>query len=316
MNKKKSEKEYIAKRLLYRILFQGLAYPKFAFNADGIKNFNRDDVRSFFQTYYRPNNAHIVLIGDINLETASRLVSRYLNTWKPNHLNLPTIAPPHPAKRMKIALVDMPHHQETTLFLGNIIAPYSPDDFFPYSVFNRVIGQTTNSRIFMNLRESKGYAYYAFSHLEFFKTFGVFYVRAKIRPDVTLASIAEILKEISLTMKTKIPGQEIEQAKSYLLGNFPIQLEDPSVFAAKIAEVLSFNLGISRWNKYYENIMKVDSNRVFSLIRRIPFLTPVIVIATNANLGAEENPFIDKLTERFGEIAVYNTKGMFQYTLK
>jgi hypothetical protein len=89
-----------------------------------------------------------------------------------------------------------------------------------------------------------------------------------------------------------------------------------SFFSKKVSEIFAFDLGEAHWANYYENIMQIDSNKVFELIKDSSILTPTIVIVTNANLSAEENPFIDELIEKFGEVEVYNYKGMLQYTLK
>ena len=168
----------------------------------------------------------------------------------------------------------------------------------------------------MNLRETKGYAYYAFSQLDLFQQFGVFYVRAKVRPEVGLLSIEEVLRELDEITKIKITSREIEQAKSYLLGNYPIRMEGEEFFATMVADILSYDLGETHWTNYYANIKQVDSNMVYELIKNSSILTPVIVLVTNANLNADENPFMDKLTDRFGEVEIYNHKGILQYIRK
>jgi len=313
---KKFDPDYISRRLMMQILFRDHPYQKSLFNEDNIRNFKREHVRQYFQTYYRSNNARLALIGNIDLQTASRLVSRYLNTWKKTNLSYDSPSPPKPVKRLKVCLVDMPSSENTIIYLGNIINPYSPEDYFPYSVFSGVIGSTPNSRIFMNLRETKGYAYYAFSQFNIFQQFGIFFIRAKVRPEVALLSIEEILKELDKIIKIKIPSREIEQAKSYLLGNYPIRMEGKQFFATKVADILSYDLGETHWTNYYENIKQVDSNKVYELVKKSSLLTPVIVLVTNANLNADENPFMDKLTDRFGEVEIYNHKGILQYIRK
>jgi len=313
---KRFDPDFVSRRLMLRILFQDHPHQKITFNEDGIKNIKHDNVRKYFQTFYRPNNSHLILIGGIDFQTASRVVSRHLNTWRKNNLKYSPISPPKPVKRLRICLVDMPQIDDTTIFIGNVITLNVPEDYFSYSVFNRVLGSTPNSRIFMNLRETKGYAYYAFSQLDLFNKFGIFFIRAKVRSDVALLSIEEVLREIDHVMKVKIPSQEIEQAKFYLLGNFPIKMAGSRFFSKKVSEIIAFDLGEAHWANYYENIMQIDSDKVFELIKDSSILTPTIVIVTNANLSAEENPFIDELIEKFGEVEVYNYKGLLQYTLR
>jgi len=161
----------------------------------------------------------------------------------------------------------------------------------------------------MNLRESKGYAYYAFSELEFFKNCSVFFVKSKVRPEVTYSSIKEILREIEKTTNDKIPSFEIEQAKSYLIGNFPLQIETFDKLSSKISEIIALNLGEEHWSKYYENIMLVNAEKVFDRARKYPLLTSVVVIVGDIKI-------ISDYIRELKEVEVYDNKGILQYTVK
>ena len=160
----------------------------------------------------------------------------------------------------------------------------------------------------MNLRESKGYAYYAFSNLELFKASGVFLVRAKVRPEVTYAAVNEALGEMKRITEQKFPSYEIEQAKSYLIGNFPLDIETLDNLSLKIAHIKAFQMGEEHWDKYYENVMLIDADKVFETAQKYPLLTPVVVIVGDKDI------LIDHLIE-FEEIEVYK-KGILQYSIR
>lgn len=307
--RKASDPEYVAKRQLFQLLFRDHPYRKSIYNEDVIKNLNQNNLLSFFDKYYRPNNARLVLTGNLNLRTASRKVSRYLNTWQRKEKEFSFVSAPNPNDKLKICFVDIPHEKDATIYMGNIISPLSSDDFFPLIVLNQVLGGTPGSRLFMNLRESKGYAYYAFSEIELLKACGLFFVRAKVRPEVTHASVMEILREIEKIIQEKIPSFEIEQAKSYLIGNFPLKIETFQDLSLKVAQIQAFQLGEEHWSKYYENIMLIDSKKAFETAQKYPILTPVVVIVGDKNI------IIDRLRE-FEEIEVYNNKGILQYSIK
>jgi len=306
--RKSSEPEFIAKRLLFKNLFKENSYRKIAFNREDIKNLNRKDLIAFFNKYYRPNNSKLVLTGNLDLSTASRKVSAYLNTWEKKSLEYLPTTHPEPNKKIKICFIDVPNAKDATILLGNSICSITNNDFFPLLVLNQVLGGTPNSRLFMNLRESKGYAYWSFSSVEFFKHCGVFYVMARIRPEVIYFSLMETFNEIKKITKNKIPNYELEQAKSYLIGNFPLQIRTYDNFSLKVSEIIAFNLGEKHWNKYYENIMLINSDKVFETAQKYLFSSPVVVIVGDINIVANH-------LKEF-EIEVYNTIGIFQYIIR
>lgn len=307
--RKASDPELVGKKQLFHILFRDHPYRKSIYNEDVIKNLNQNNLLSFFNKYYRPNNAQLVLTGDLSLSTASRKVSRYLNTWERKDKEFSFISAPDPNEKLKICLVDIPREKDATIYMGNIISPLSNDDFFPLIVLNQVLGGTPASRLFMNLRESKGYAYYAFSEIELFRACGVFLIKAKVRPEVIHASVMETLREIEKVIQEKIPSFEIEQAKSYLIGNFPLKIETSDSLSLKVAQIQAFQLGEEHWSKYYQNIMLIDSTKVFETAQKYPILTPVVVIV------GDKNFLIDYLRE-FEEVEVYNNKGILQYSMR
>jgi len=309
LRRKGTNPEFAAQNQLFRILFHSHPYQKATYTEDFIKNITYRDVLDFYSQHYIPNNAHLVLVGDLNLPTAVRKVSHYLNTWKNKGIERQFIPAPEPSKAERICVVDLPEAEDSTIYIGNIIFPKKSQDFFPIIVLNQVLGGTTNSRLFMNLRESKGYAYFAFSEVNLFKRSGVFLAKAKVRSEVVYLSVKEIFKEIEKIIKEEITNFEIEQAKSYLIGNFPLQIETFESFCSRITEAQAFALGNEFWNDYYENIMLISSEKVFEVAQKYPLLTPVVIIV------ADKNKIIEHLSG-FEEIEIYNSRGELQYTQK
>lgn len=299
--------EFIARRLLYQVLFESHPYRKIIFDQGGIKNLNRRDIVSFYSRYYRPNNAKLVLIGNLNLEMASRTVSRYLSPWERREIEHPSVPLLNPRDKMKVCFVDLPQAKDATIYLGNIIFPITSRDYFPFTVFNQVIGGTPNSRLFMHLRESKAYAYYAFSEMRFFRSCGIFLIRAKVLTDFSYDAIQEILHEINDLRNVPIPSQEIEQAKSYLIGNFPLKIETYDDLSGKLSEIQAFGLSRDHWERYYSNIIRINSETVSQMGQKYSLHTPVIVIVGN-------NEIMEYLKE-FALVGVYSPDGKLRYEI-
>jgi zinc protease len=306
---RQKDPEFVAKRQLLRHLFKGHPFRTATYNEDVIKNVARQDVAAFYDRFYRPNNTVLVLAGNMNLQTASRRISHYFNTWAPRKLERFFLPPPAPNFEEKITFVDMPQAREATIFLGNLTPPPSSPGHFPFAVLNQVLGGTPGSRLFMNLRESKGYAYYAFSGEDLFKSCGVFWVRARVTPEAVVPSVREILRELGPEAVGGISSFEIEQAKSFLIGNFPLRNEALSDLALRAAQVRSFDLGDDHWNRYTQNLILVNLERVLETGRTVLEPPPVVVIAGSIQELAEH-------IQEFDRVDVYDVQGNLKWTTR
>jgi len=221
-----------------------------------------------------------------------------------------TPPPPEPFKKKKVCFIDIPGARDATIYVGNVVVPATDPDIFPLMVMNQVLGGTPNSRLFMNLRASKGYAYHAFSEIESYKNCSVFFINARVRPEVVESSIQEILNEIELITNKKIPGVEIEQAKSYLIGNFPLQIETFDNLTSIVAEHRALNLSDEHWERYYENIMPITSDKVFELSKKLPLMTPVVVVVGDSNV------VLNQFGTYIKEVDIFSKKGIHLGTYK
>jgi zinc protease len=307
---KSSDADFFAKRQLLQSLFDNHAYKKSTFNEDVLKNITQKDIASFFYNHYRPNNTLIVFAGNFNINTVFSEVRRFFTRWQRREINHSTPPSPEPQENMKVCFIDTPGAKDATIYMGNIVMPATDPDIFPLLVMNQVLGGTPNSRLFMNLRESKQYAYNASSEIEFYKSCSVFSIHAKVRPEVVELSIQEIFKDIGLITNKKIPSFDIEQAKSYLIGNFPLQIETYDDLTSKVAEHKALNLEDEHWNKYYENIMLINSEKVFELAKKLPIMTPVIVVAGDGDI------VLNQFGAFIKEVDIYNKKGIYLGTYK
>lgn len=308
MARKRVDPEISGRKLLFQLLFKDHPYQKYVFNDDIIKNYSQRDVQSLFKRCFIPNNALLVVVGNLNLETASRKVSHYLNTWQKAPLSRVQIPALESSKDLRICYLKNEQMKDTSIYMGAYLPAKTNPDYFPLIVLNQVLGGTSLSRLFMNLRESKGYAYWAYSQMEFFDACGVFYVRARVKSDVIYASIQEAFKEINNATSLRLPARELEQAKSALIGNFPLSLETYDDLSSRISEIKTLNLGERHWNDYYDNIMFIDSQIVYESARRHSLQPHIIVIVGNSSV-------LEKL-RKFEDIEVYDIQGEFQYRIK
>lgn len=305
---KEKDPAFLAKRQLLRALFRNHAYLSGYYNKDAIKNIKRADVVQFFQTHYFANRTHIILSGNLTLRTAARKVSHLFNTWARGPDPRPSLPLPPANGDLRVIFIDVPQALDGMVFLGNVVPAMTSPDYFPLLVFHQVLGGSVNSRLILNLRESKGYAYYVFSQIETFPGFNLFIIRARLAPAFVFASVQEIMNELRLNASLKLPTAEVEQAKTFLIGNFPLMIERLESLSEKIAELKMFSLGDDFWSRYEENILLVNDDRVFDLAQSLAMLTPVVVIAGDKKVLADQLKYFDK-------VDIFDAQGTFQYSL-
>jgi predicted Zn-dependent peptidase len=308
LRERQRDPEFVGYRQLLRVLFQGHPCLRALYNEDVFRNIGRRDIQAFYRKYYRPNNSVLVLAGNLNLAVATRKVSHYLNTWAKIAVELPDYSPPKPSAEGRVCFVELSQADDLFLFMGEVIFPRADPDAFAFSVLNQVLGGTQNSRLLLNLRESKEYAYYAFSQVDLFRGCGVFSVRARVVPSAGAAAVQEALKELDRIAREKVSAFEIEQAKQFLIGRFPLQLNRLDALAVHVSDIVSFDLGDAYWNGYFGNIMLVDSNKVFEVAQKYLLTNPAVVLVGNRSCLTDHLREIDR-------IDVYDPRGVFQYTL-
>jgi len=308
LKQKQKDPEFVGRRQLLRVLFKSHPYGRSFFNEEVFKNLTRKDVQAFYELYYRPNNALLALSGNVDLATAVRRVGRYLSPWARKEIEWPSAPSPRVNSEDRVCFVNFPEAQEATLVIGNVVFPFPESDYFPLAALIQVLGGTPFSRLFMNLREAKEYAYSAFSKLELFQNCACYTITAAVVPSAAGASIREIRREIDRLTREKVGNFELEQAKSYLIGNFPIRISPLDQLNRYVSELLAFSWGESRWNRFGDNVILVDSEQLLGAAQKHLLPKPVVVIVGDMSLLFDSLQDIDRLE-------VYDLKGNLLYTM-
>jgi predicted Zn-dependent peptidase len=304
---RKRNPELLAWRHLLRVLFEGHPYRTATYAEDVIRFITAKDVAAFYALFYRPANAAVLVSGAID-ETAAKKVASHFSAWSGASPPRQAVPPPAQNVRDRFCYVEAPDVANAAVFAGNVIMDASEPDFFPFLVVKQILGGTTRSRLFMNLRESKGSAYYAFSETEFFRVGGVYWARALVRPEAIVPAAREILREIEVLAAGPAEPTEIEEAKSYLIGSLPARFESPEGFADWMARYVALGLDDSQWDKGPERIKLVNAETVREAARRRLAPTPVVVIVGRPD-------WLDPVSKAFEPLEVYDATGKLTRTL-
>lgn len=269
-----------------------------------IENVNVADVQNYYNTYFKPNIAYLAIVGDITKNDAEKLVKEYFGNWKkgtvPAHV-WPAVKSP---TANKVILVDRPSSVQSVI---NVTYPvnlnYNSPDRIASSLLSYILGGGASSRLFLNLREDKGYTYGAYSSLRPDKLVGQFSANASVRTEVTDSAAYQIYQEMKRIDNNTISQEELTEAQAFLTGSFGRSLEEPSTIAS-----FAINSEIQKLpNDYYKNYLKnLDAVSVGQLNSIAPkYIEPnnsYLVIVGNA---AE---FKNKLSQ-FGEVINYTPEG-------
>jgi len=306
---RKKDPEFLAWRHLLRVLFEGHPYRTATYAEDVIKYITAKDVAAFYQGFYRPANAAVLVSGPIDGEAIVRKVASHFGAWEGAAPARAAVPPPAPNTRDRVCYVVAPNVASAAVFAGNVVMDASDPGFFPFLVLKQILGGTMRSRLFMNLRESKRYAFYAFSETEFFRSCGVYWARALVRPETIVAATREILQEIGSLAATPAAPAEIEEGKSYLVGNLPSRFASPEGFAEGMARYVALGLDEAQWDKGPERIKLVNADMVWDVARRHLAARPAVVM-----VGRPE--WLGPVAEAFAAVEVYDAVGRLVRTLR
>ncbi len=227
--------------------------------AASLARIGREDLRAFHAAHYRPNNAAIVVVGDITLAEASAQLNRAFRSWQAGPPVAAAIPAPHSATGPRICLVDRPGAQQSMILVGELGPKRSDPGYLPFEVMNSALGGGFIARINMNLREDKGYTYGSYSFLQSFKAAGAFGCSAPVHTQYTGAALSEILREIrEIRGERPIGEQEFSECRNRLVQGYPARFETLEGIAAQLSDLLVNELPLSQWSDYVARVQAID----------------------------------------------------------
>jgi predicted Zn-dependent peptidase len=224
-----------------------------------VKNVNLNDVKNFYNTYFKPNNAYLVIVGDVNLKDVKKLVKKDFSKWQKGTLPAYTTPAVNNVAKTEIDFVDMPNAVQSNVAMVNSTnLKMSNPDYFAVKLANYILGGGGEARLFLNLREDKGYTYGAYSSISSDeKTAALFSASAQVRNMVTDSSAVELVKEIKKIRDSKVTDEELKNAKAAYVGSFVRNVEKPATIARYALNIRRNNLPENFYETYLQNINAV-----------------------------------------------------------
>jgi zinc protease len=238
-----------------------------------IKAMTRDDLVSFYSTNYRPNNATLIVVGDVDSKTLMPKLEKAFAGWKAGSVPAMSAANFTMTGKPGIYIVDKPGAPQSSVSIGQVGVDRSNPDYFALQLMNSILGGGGTARLFMNLREDKGYTYGAYSRFVYRRGAGPFSASAEVQTRSTKEAVNEFLKELNgIRGAIPVTQTELDTNKQSLIRGYPQGFETVGQISNQLSNLVTYNLPDSYFNDYISRVNAVtlqDINRVAN-----KYLTP------------------------------------------
>lgn len=264
----------------------------------------RADIERFHSTYYRPNNATLIVVGAVTADDIERRAGELFGGWERGTIPPVSYGEPAPSTETRIYLVDHPGATQSSMRIGMVGVPRATEDYFPLVVMNTLLGGSFTSRLMQNLRETRGYTYGASSFFAMRRQAGPFTARAEVTGTKTDSSLIEFMNELRAIRDT-VPAAELERTKQYLTLQLPAAFETTQQIANQLVPIVVYDLPLDYHDTYARRIQAVRQSDVQRVAQRYldPSRLAIVIVGDRQSI----EPGLRALG--FGEVTLRDPTG-------
>jgi zinc protease len=271
--------------------------------AESIKKLTSKDLTEFHATYYRPNNAMIAIVGDVTMKDILPKLEKAFGDWEKGTVPATSIPPAPAPSDSRIFLIDRPGSVQTVIQLGTLGIERTSPDYFAVLLADRVLGGGPSGRLFLNLREDKGYTYGAYSNFGGSKFKGTWISSSEVRTEVTEGAMKEFMYELNRMRDEVVPAEELDNAKRAIIGSFALSLEQPQALLQNIITQKLYNLPADYWDTYPQKVSAITAADVQRAAKQYIDLGHLQVVAVGDAAKARE------ILAKYGKVQLYDAEG-------
>ncbi len=281
---------YLADLAFQRLSFGSYPYGQPAAGTpDTVRALTRDDLAAFHRAHYLPNGAILAVVGDFRPATAMAGVERAFGGWqrgeapRPPALALPTY------EHGRLLVIDKPDAVQTQIRVGQTAIAYTDPDFFTATVYSTVLGGSSSGRLFQEIRRKRGLAYGAYCGVSPLLATGFFVANTSTKAASTVESLDLTRQLIAGMGREPVPQVELDEAKTFLNGAFPLDIETGNKVAARVLTTMSYGLGRDFLDTYRQRISGVTAADIerFGADRIHADRMVVVLVGNAAAFGAD-----------------------------
>lgn len=259
-----------------------------------IKNVSLADVENNYNTNFVPENAYLVIIGDIKFKETKKAVEKLFGSWAKASAPSMKYTDPVNVQYSQINFVDMPNAVQSEISLQNTVNLKMTDpDYFATIVANQILGGDFNSYLNMNLREAHGWTYGARSSIGGSKYISTFRASTQVRNAVTDSAVVEFFKELKKIRTEKVTDEMLSNVKAGYVGKFVMQIEKPQTVAGYALRIKTQGLPEDFYENYIKNINAVTADDVLAVAKKYFLEDNIRVVIVGK--GSEVLPGLEKL---------------------
>ena len=281
-----------AARRVESLITYGKNHPSGEFiREETVNNVQLEDVKRFYTKNFTPQSAYLVIIGDVDFKTVKKQVTKLFKSWEGDLVKGESFPVAQNASSLEINFVEMPNAVQSEVSVDfTTEIKKTDDDYFPVILANNILGGGGQARLFLNLREDKGYTYGSYSSISTNK-----YRRsrmrafASVRNAVTDSSVVELVKEIEKIRTIPVSQEELDQAKAKYVGDFVLALERPSTIAQYALSILTEGLPSDFYTTYLQKINAVSIEDIQRVTQKYFHLNNARIFVTGKGSEVLEN---------------------------
>ena len=304
LKQQRAQPSFLANEMVSRVMFGDHPYSRIAPSPESIDATTRERLVDFHRSVFLPNNAVFLIVGEVERAVIEENIERLFGDWLQSDATLDNFPnPPDRTSRVDY-VIDRPGSAQSNIVIANKGVNRTSSDYFPLLLMHTVLGATASSRLFMNLREEKGYTYGAYSNLDTRRTAGTIRATAEVRTPVTGDSLKEFFYELERIRNEPVTQKEIADAKSYLTGVFPIRLETQEGLIDQLVQTKMLGLPDDYLQIYRDHVQAVTIDQIQSVAQKYvkPDEAAVVIVGDGARVIEQLEPYCK-------EIEFFNTAG-------
>ena len=299
----RSEPSFLARERFYSVLYGNFPASEVAPTPTSVNNATRADLEKFHSEYYVPNNAILGVAGDVDFDSIVPLIKKYFGAWKSRPLSDAKLPPMPAPAAAKVSLVDRPDSVQTDIMAGNQSLRRDDPNYIPLVVTNHILGGGPAARLFLDLREEKGYTYGAYSYFRSDIYPGPWIASTEVRTAVTDGSMKALMDEFRKIRDEDVPATELDEARRSIVSSFALSLESPSTLLNSWLTVDYYKLPQDYWDDYPEQVAKVTPEVVRETARKYFDLDHLQVVCVG------DGKQIKDVLKKYAPLEVYDTNG-------
>jgi len=252
-----------------------------------VKALTTGDLQSYYQANFRPNNATLIVVGDVTPAQVEQKINALFGGWQRAEIPQVNYSEPPKSSATTIYLIDKPGAAQSSFRIGEVGVPRSTQDYFALTVMNTILGGSFTSRLNQNLRETRGYTYGAGSRFDMRRAAGPFLASAEIVTAKSDSALLEFMKELN-GIRQLVPPAELSRAKRYLQLQLPGNFETTQQIAAALVPVALYGLPLDYYNNYVQNIEGVTQADVARVAQQYinPGSLAVVIVGDRKTIEA------------------------------